>query len=99
MGGISKEAQLSIAASSMFPGFRFSPTDEELISYYLKNKLESPEKSVEVISEVDICNFEPWDLPGLFFPFLFFMSQFCFGLFDLFGNWVFVSVIIVIDFL
>nr|XP_011459419.1 PREDICTED: NAC domain-containing protein 89 isoform X2 [Fragaria vesca subsp. vesca] len=64
MGGISKEAQLSIAASSMFPGFRFSPTDEELISYYLKNKLESPEKSVEVISEVDICNFEPWDLPA-----------------------------------
>ncbi|XP_062016755.1 NAC domain-containing protein 89-like [Rosa rugosa] len=64
MSGISKEAQLSIAASSMFPGFRFSPTDEELISYYLKNKLEYPDKSVEVISEVDICNFEPWDLPA-----------------------------------
>ncbi|CAN6692067.1 unnamed protein product [Malus baccata var. baccata] len=66
MGAVSKEAQLSIAASSMFPGFRFSPTDEELISYYLKNKLEGPVpgKSVEVISEVDICNFEPWDLPA-----------------------------------
>lgn len=66
MAGISKEAQLSIAASSMFPGFRFSPTDEELISYYLKNKCDDPNKGVEVISEVDICNFEPWDLPGLF---------------------------------
>ncbi|KAM1149832.1 hypothetical protein ACFX15_029436 [Malus domestica] len=60
------DAQLSLAVFSMFPGFRFSPTDEELISFYLKNKLEGPPpgKTVEVISEVDICNFEPWDLPA-----------------------------------
>ncbi|CAN6560130.1 unnamed protein product [Malus baccata var. baccata] len=60
------DAQLSLAVFSMFPGFRFTPTDEELISYYLKNKLEGPPpgKTVEVISEVDICNFEPWDLPA-----------------------------------
>ncbi|XP_068311790.1 NAC domain-containing protein 89-like [Pyrus communis] len=66
MDAVSKDAQLSIAAFSMFPGFRFSPTDEELISYYLKNKLEGPApgKTVEVISEVDICNFEPCDLPA-----------------------------------
>ena len=30
MEGVSREAQMSIAASSMFPGFRFCPTDEEL---------------------------------------------------------------------
>ncbi|KAI3412493.1 NAC domain-containing protein [Psidium guajava] len=63
-GPSSREPQITIAASSMFPGFRFSPTDEELISFYLKKKLEGCEESVEVISEVEICRHEPWDLPA-----------------------------------
>ncbi|PON65233.1 NAC domain containing protein [Trema orientale] len=63
-GASSREAQVSIAASSMFPGFRFSPTDEELISFYLKNKMEGSEKSVEVIPEIEIWRYEPWDLPA-----------------------------------
>ncbi|KAF7153314.1 hypothetical protein RHSIM_Rhsim01G0202700 [Rhododendron simsii] len=54
----------TITAPSMFPGFRFSPTDEELISYYLKKKLEGSDKCVEVIPEVEICKYEPWDLPA-----------------------------------
>ncbi|XP_028756782.1 NAC domain-containing protein 40-like [Neltuma alba] len=61
---VSREAQMSIAASSMFPGFRFCPTDEELISYYLRKKLDGHEESVHVISEVEICKYEPWDLPA-----------------------------------
>ncbi|CAL5436336.1 unnamed protein product [Camellia sinensis] len=64
MGEASREAQRSIAASSMFPGFRFSPTDQELISYYLKKKLRDFDKCAEVISEVEICKHEPWDLPA-----------------------------------
>ncbi|KAG8655074.1 NAC domain-containing protein 89 isoform X1 [Manihot esculenta] len=64
MAGVSKETQLSIEASSMFPGFRFSPTDVELISFYLKKKFDGDEKCVEVISEVEICKYEPWDLPA-----------------------------------
>ncbi|CAK9171442.1 unnamed protein product [Ilex paraguariensis] len=64
MGQTSGEMGISIAASSMFPGFKFSPTDEELVSYYLKKKLEGSDKCVEVISEVEICKYEPWDLAG-----------------------------------
>ncbi|XP_019163315.1 PREDICTED: NAC domain-containing protein 60-like [Ipomoea nil] len=57
--------EISLAtASSMFPGFRFSPTDEELISYYLKKKVEALDERVEVIPEVEIWRHEPWDLPG-----------------------------------
>lgn len=62
--GISKEAEISIAASSMFPGFRFSPTDEELILFYLKKKVDGFNQCVEVVNEVDICKHEPWDLPA-----------------------------------
>ncbi|KAK2998241.1 hypothetical protein RJ639_023920 [Escallonia herrerae] len=58
-----RDMEASIAASSVFPGFRFCPTDEELISYYLKNKLDGCDKSVQVIPEVDLCRYEPWDLP------------------------------------
>ncbi|XP_030956589.1 NAC domain-containing protein 60-like [Quercus lobata] len=64
IGGVSRGVQVSIAATTMFPGFRFAPTDEELISYYLKRKLEGYEQSVEVISEVEMCRHEPWDLPA-----------------------------------
>ncbi|KAL9332954.1 hypothetical protein Peur_073093 [Populus x canadensis] len=63
-GEVSRETQMSIEATSMFPGFRFSPTDVELISYYLKRKIEGAEKCVEVISEIEICKHEPWDLPA-----------------------------------
>ncbi|XP_073055150.1 NAC domain-containing protein 40-like [Primulina eburnea] len=51
-------------ASAMFPGFRFSPTDDELIQYYLKKKLQGFEDGLEVIPELDICRHEPWDLPA-----------------------------------
>ncbi|KAF8111151.1 hypothetical protein N665_0076s0146 [Sinapis alba] len=61
---MSKEAEMSIAVSALFPGFRFSPTDVELISYYLRRKIEGDENSVAVIAEVEIYKFEPWDLPG-----------------------------------
>ncbi|XP_078178349.1 uncharacterized protein LOC144572591 isoform X1 [Carex rostrata] len=46
-------------------GFRFRPTDEELVNHYLKSKITgngSPD--VHVIPEVDLSKCEPWDLPG-----------------------------------
>ncbi|XP_022776829.1 NAC transcription factor 29-like [Durio zibethinus] len=45
------------------PGFRFHPTDEELIVYYLKNQAKSRPCPVSIISEVDIYKFDPWQLP------------------------------------
>nr|QSD99822.1 NAC family transcription factor [Melilotus albus] len=46
-------------------GFRFRPTDEELVKYYLKNKLLGNDFIVNnVIAEVDVFKFVPWDLPA-----------------------------------
>lgn len=46
------------------PGFRFHPTDEELVSYYLTRKINNPRFEVRAIGEVDLNKCEPWDLPG-----------------------------------
>ncbi|KAL1347331.1 hypothetical protein HN51_020797 [Arachis hypogaea] len=45
------------------PGFRFHPTDEELISHYLYNKVIDTNFSARAIAEVDLNRSEPWDLP------------------------------------
>ncbi|CAM8958070.1 unnamed protein product [Rhodiola kirilowii] len=47
------------------PGFRFHPTDEELVRYYLTRKVCSKNVRIDAISEADIYKMEPWDLPGL----------------------------------
>ncbi|WOL14295.1 protein BEARSKIN1-like [Canna indica] len=44
------------------PGFRFHPTDEELLLYYLKKKISFEKFELEVIREVDLNKIEPWDL-------------------------------------
>ncbi|KAJ0240927.1 Protein BEARSKIN2 [Hirschfeldia incana] len=44
------------------PGFRFHPTDEELLHYYLKKKISYQKFEMEVIREVDLNKLEPWDL-------------------------------------
>ncbi|MCL7050285.1 hypothetical protein MKW94_000064 [Papaver nudicaule] len=45
------------------PGFRFHPTDEELITYYLIKKVLDSSFTVKAIAEVDLNKCEPWDLP------------------------------------
>ncbi|KAF8378706.1 hypothetical protein HHK36_030055 [Tetracentron sinense] len=50
-------------SSELPPGFRFHPTDEELIVYYLRNQAKSMPCPVSIIPEVDIYKCEPWELP------------------------------------
>ncbi|KAH9321999.1 hypothetical protein KI387_016638 [Taxus chinensis] len=44
------------------PGFRFHPTDEELVDYYLKKKVASKRIDLDVIRDIDLYRLEPWDL-------------------------------------
>ncbi|KAA0044558.1 hypothetical protein IC582_017291 [Cucumis melo] len=46
------------------PGFRFYPTDEELLLQYLIKKALSSPLPAAVIPDADVCRFDPWDLPG-----------------------------------
>lgn len=46
------------------PGFRFHPTDEELVGYYLKRKVEGLEIELQVIPVINFYKFDPWELPG-----------------------------------
>ncbi|KAJ8629501.1 hypothetical protein MRB53_022824 [Persea americana] len=52
----------SSSAAGVPPGFRFHPTDEELLHYYLKKKISFQKFDLEVIREVDLNKIEPWDL-------------------------------------
>eukprot|EP00252_Welwitschia_mirabilis_P017918 TRINITY_DN3996_c1_g2_i1.p1 TRINITY_DN3996_c1_g2~~TRINITY_DN3996_c1_g2_i1.p1 ORF type:complete len:314 (+),score=55.54 TRINITY_DN3996_c1_g2_i1:656-1597(+) len=45
------------------PGFRFHPTDEELVRYYLTTKVLNNSFTERAIAEVDLNKCEPWDLP------------------------------------
>ncbi|XP_059666024.1 NAC domain-containing protein 78-like [Cornus florida] len=50
--------------ASLAPGFRFHPTDDELIRYYLKRKVCGKPFRFDAISDTDVYKCEPWDLPG-----------------------------------
>jgi hypothetical protein len=46
------------------PGFRFHPTGEELLHYYLKKKISLQKFDMDVIRDVDLNKMEPWDFQG-----------------------------------
>ncbi|KAK3429544.1 NAC domain-containing protein 43 [Eucalyptus grandis] len=54
---------LSINGQSQVPpGFRFHPTEEELLHYYLRKKVAYEKIDLDVIREVDLNKLEPWDI-------------------------------------
>ncbi|KAF5800926.1 putative transcription factor NAM family [Helianthus annuus] len=48
--------------SKVPPGFRFHPTEEELLHYYLRKKVACETIDLDVIREVDLNKLEPWDI-------------------------------------
>lgn len=53
-----------LAQLSLPPGFRFYPTDEELLVQYLCRKVAGHHFSLQVIGDIDLYKFDPWDLPS-----------------------------------
>ncbi|KAK9049467.1 hypothetical protein SSX86_031562 [Deinandra increscens subsp. villosa] len=48
--------------SKVPPGFRFHPTEEELLHYYLRKKVAYEKIDLDVIRDVDLNKLEPWDI-------------------------------------
>ncbi|CAA3005685.1 NAC domain-containing 78-like [Olea europaea subsp. europaea] len=48
--------------TSLAPGFRFHPTDEELVRYYLRRKACRKPFRFQAVTEIDVYKSEPWEL-------------------------------------
>lgn len=50
----------------MLPGFRFHPTEEELLNFYLRGMVSGNKMSAkqQVIGFLNIYDYDPKDLPG-----------------------------------
>ncbi|KAI3522466.1 hypothetical protein L1887_00251 [Cichorium endivia] len=60
-----EEMNLSVnvnGQSKVPPGFRFHPTEEELLHYYLRKKVAYEKIDLDVIRDVDLNKLEPWDI-------------------------------------
>uniref|UniRef100_M1D607 NAC domain protein n=3 Tax=Solanum TaxID=4107 RepID=M1D607_SOLTU len=44
-------------------GFRFHPTDDELVQHYLCRKCAGQPIAASIITEIDLYKFDPWQLP------------------------------------
>ncbi|MCO5613459.1 hypothetical protein L7F22_067736 [Adiantum nelumboides] len=62
MGNMANDNSSCGASSRVPPGFRFHPTDEELVNYYLCKKVNMEKFDLDVIRDVDLNKLEPWDL-------------------------------------
>ncbi|CAL0333769.1 unnamed protein product [Lupinus luteus] len=60
----STESSIDSQQPNLPPGFRFHPTDEELVVHYLKKKVSSDPLPASIIADVDLYKFDPWELPA-----------------------------------
>ncbi|VAI68087.1 unnamed protein product [Triticum turgidum subsp. durum] len=65
-GSESSSSSTPATAAAVLPvGFRFRPTDEELVRHYLKAKIAGrAHPDLLAIPDVDLAAVEPWDLPA-----------------------------------
>ncbi|TKY67790.1 putative NAC domain-containing protein 94 [Spatholobus suberectus] len=56
---------INMSGEITLPGFRFHPTEEELLDFYLKNMVVGKKLRYDVIGLLNIYHHDPWDLPGL----------------------------------
>ncbi|KAJ0806660.1 putative transcription factor NAM family [Helianthus annuus] len=64
---VTKRVRDAEAELNLPPGFRFHPTDEELIVHYLCRKSQSTVSVAPpswIIVDVDLYKHDPWQLPG-----------------------------------
>ncbi|GLJ49084.1 hypothetical protein SUGI_1035500 [Cryptomeria japonica] len=47
-------------------GYRFRPTEEELIEYYLKKRIASERIDMDLIRDINLYKIEPWDLQEIY---------------------------------
>ena len=47
------------------PGFRFHPTEEELLEFYLKHVVSGKKLQFDPIGTLNLYLHDPWELPGL----------------------------------
>ncbi|KAL3647038.1 hypothetical protein CASFOL_008006 [Castilleja foliolosa] len=60
---MSEDMNLSVNGHSKVPpGFRFHPTEEELLTYYLRKKVTCQKIDLDVIRDIDLNKLEPWDI-------------------------------------
>lgn len=62
----SKIMGLRDIGASLPPGFRFYPSDEELVLHYLYKKITNEEVLKGTLVEIDLHTCEPWQLPGIY---------------------------------
>ncbi|KAG8054426.1 hypothetical protein GUJ93_ZPchr0001g30211 [Zizania palustris] len=65
-GGVNKAGEADAHEDDLvMPGFRFHPTEEELIEFYLRRKVEGKRFNVELITFLDLYRYDPWELPAM----------------------------------
>lgn len=55
----------NMANEKLPPGFRFYPTDEELIVHFLHRKAALLPCHPDVIPDLDLYPYDPWELDGM----------------------------------